>query len=639
VLPSTLLLSRLTSLSELNSNPVDESLIENLTLTWLIFNNSCDKVVVVGASSESLHNTLCLADRELHFVRKPVIQAIKIGGSPSLNEVVSPRTIGDEDLCTIEQCNVSVNQVEFWSAALPYVQDANILSLNLRHLTLNPDFPLQEFTKRIAPGGTIMISGIDDGSHQGAVRELLALIRKQNLGFTIFEFATMAVISKSLDGYVRTVSLAEQASQAHVYFRMHNELGSRIKELEAQLQIAETQAHQINLSRLNALADVSAIKRSWSWRLTGGLLAPFSQNTLKNNLLSLKWSDIHQGIQLHRIKSIDANYCFKSSKTSILKTVLYVKSWREKNSLRKPFPGFNPSVYRNQLNLPLNIDPTLHFARSNEPLGPWQTQVITPNKGFSQPPPGHLNRIAVHIHVYYIELLDEILKDIQRNISRPDLLITFPDSGMRKLIEEKTARYTGNVIRIPLPINRGRDLGAFFTGAMKESVNQYDLLFHVHTKKSLGNTGFDDYERNHAQKWRRFALDNLIGSDRAPRMMDVIIREFSRNKNLGAVFPADPNVSGWGGEANCEFGNQLLGVTAVLPRVEEPFDFPIGSFFAVRPDAVKMIYDVRFLQESIPLEPLPENGTTLHALERLIGIVPVLHGFEVAGSYCPGTSR
>ena len=61
--------------------------------------------------------------------------------------------------------------------------------------------------------------------------------------------------------------------------------------------------------------------------------------------------------------------------------------------------------------------------------------------------------------------------------------------------------------------------------------------------------------------------------------------------------------------------------------------------FWARPQALRVLFDQQWSWEHYPEEPLPYDGTRLHALERLLPFVVKHHGFSQAVTYLPGVNR
>ena len=171
--------------------------------------------------------------------------------------------------------------------------------------------------------------------------------------------------------------------------------------------------------------------------------------------------------------------------------------------------------------------------------------------------------------------------------------------------------------------------GRFLTEFGPELMSDYDIIGHLHTKKTA-----DVVDASVGQRWYHFLIENLLGGG-AP-MADIILGRMAQEPDLGLVFPDDPHVIGWG--ENRRFIEPYLPALSLdsLPR---HLNFPVGTMFWARPQAVKGIFDLGLKWSDYPPEPLPYDGSLLHGIERLFGIVAEKAGYRIANTNCPGVSR
>jgi lipopolysaccharide biosynthesis protein len=189
--------------------------------------------------------------------------------------------------------------------------------------------------------------------------------------------------------------------------------------------------------------------------------------------------------------------------------------------------------------------------------------------------------------------------------------------------------YAGKVIDIRTVPNRGRDIGPFLTAFGAALATGYDLVGHIHTKKTAD---IDDAPM--IRNWYRFLLENLLGG-RHP-MLDICLGHLAADPSLGIVFPDDPNVQGW--ERNRPEAEGLarrLGL-ADLP---EQFLFPVGTMFWARVEALRPLWALHLDWHDYPAEPLPYDGTLLHAIERLLPFVAAHQGLRAAAINVRGSTR
>jgi lipopolysaccharide biosynthesis protein len=214
----------------------------------------------------------------------------------------------------------------------------------------------------------------------------------------------------------------------------------------------------------------------------------------------------------------------------------------------------------------------------------------------------------MHIHAYYPELLPEIISRLSLNRVCPDLFISITDENARQLVVSELKDYKGRVVNIQLVPNLGRDIGPFLTAFGQSILANYDYVGHVHTKKTA-----DVKDPAIGKLWCLFLLENLLGGE-SGAMADSILAEMKGDASIGMVFPDEPNVVGW--SANLAYAEPLAARMA-LEKLPEYFIFPVGTMFWARTSALAPLMNLNLDWDDYPEEPLPYDGTLLHAIERL----------------------
>ena len=309
---------------------------------------------------------------------------------------------------------------------------------------------------------------------------------------------------------------------------------------------------------------------------------------------------------------------------------VFVRSWASGVDRRKPFPGFHPGIYADHQGISLsNVNPLAAYIEAGKPEGPWLCELIQPS---SRGTGGNIQslRAALHLHVFFVELFTDILDRLELQNLDLDLLISVPSAEVAEQVGAATGGYTKGSVDIRIVPNRGRDIGPLLTEFSKTILNNYDVIGHVHTKKSG-----DVKDSTMGKTWFKFLLENLIGEEFP--MATIILDKFAENQSIGLVFPDDPWVVGWSG--NNKIAEGLARRFDILELPERHFNFPLGTMFWARTEALKPLFTEQLSWEDYPEEPLPYDGTLLHAIERLLPFVAQKTGYRLAMTNVPGITR
>ncbi|HEY0329461.1 MAG TPA: rhamnan synthesis F family protein [Rhodopseudomonas sp.] len=297
---------------------------------------------------------------------------------------------------------------------------------------------------------------------------------------------------------------------------------------------------------------------------------------------------------------------------------------------RRPFPGFHPQLYAER-NEPLTpgSNPLADFIRRGQPEGPWLHSVFRPIPGDNRLSGPTKLRVAIQAHFHYPELIVDFLAKLGANQHRCDLYLTTDTIAKAKFLETATAKYDRGCVVTRVVPNRGRDIGPFLTAFRQELVGGYDVIGHFHGKRSLS------VDPAGGETWRDFLWHHLIG-DLYP-MMDFVLHRFEDDPGLGMVFAEEPHIVGW--SKNRGLAEQLarkMNIALPLPQFHE---FPVGTMFWARAEALAPMFSLDLGWEDYPEEPIDDDGTVLHALERLLPLAAGHANLSFATTYIQGVSR
>jgi glycosyltransferase involved in cell wall biosynthesis len=302
---------------------------------------------------------------------------------------------------------------------------------------------------------------------------------------------------------------------------------------------------------------------------------------------------------------------------------------------RRPALGFVPQVYADHhpaLDATPFPNPLAQWIRAGKPAGPWSHPVLVPGEAAATGRGSGL-RAALHIHLHYPELAGDMLAALAANAARLDLFVSTTSEPKAEELRARFAPYGQGRVVVEACPNRGRDVGPMLT-RFADALQGYDVFGHLHGKRSLALTGVG-LSLDLGVRWHAFLMQHLIG-DRFP-VADLVLDRFAEDDRLGLVFPEDPNLTGW--SLDREIATGLARRMDPAMEVPRSIDFPIGTMFWARPAALKPLFDLGLGWADYPDEPVPIDGTMLHALERLLPVVATHAGFGLMTTHVPGVTR
>jgi hypothetical protein len=352
-------------------------------------------------------------------------------------------------------------------------------------------------------------------------------------------------------------------------------------------------------------------------------LEQLANHVILNNVISPKDINIISSSGL-----LDSQFAFnKTLSHDLVKN--YVYTWKNlRIGLRKPMPGFHPGIFREDaMQLQDYEDPFACYIRKGKPEGRWTHNVLIPQKD-NYPVPSDL-RVALHLHFFYSQSIAEFIQRASLSTLRPDLYISVGSdkaAGEAKAVLDNFKGWKHEIRVVP---NRGRDLAPFLT-EFADELRNYEFIGHVHAKETV-----HVLDRDIVGLWKTFLLENVLGG-RYP-MIDFIVSAMAAEESLGIIFPDDPHAIDW--TENRPFAEELakrMEFTAPLPQ---NIIFPVGTMFWARSVALEPLFSMNLGWEDYPHEPIPCDGTMLHAIERMIPLVAEKSGYHTAVTHIPGIYR
>lgn len=237
-------------------------------------------------------------------------------------------------------------------------------------------------------------------------------------------------------------------------------------------------------------------------------------------------------------------------------------------------------------------------------------------------------KVALCMHLYFMDLLDDSLACAQAMPGDADIYITTVSEDHRQRVLE-AFQGLPNRVEVRVIENRGRDVSSLLVG-LADVNPRYDLICFFHDKKSE-----QVYPHSAGRSFGYKENENVLGS-RA--FVQNVIQTFAENPRLGLLSPTEPNHAeyyiSFGGEWGPNYDNakklaEDLGLDAPMSP-EKPPVAPLGTTFWYRAKALQKLFDKGWKYTDFPKEPNNTDATILHAIERLYPYVAQDAGFYPA---------
>jgi lipopolysaccharide biosynthesis protein len=228
------------------------------------------------------------------------------------------------------------------------------------------------------------------------------------------------------------------------------------------------------------------------------------------------------------------------------------------------------------------------------------------------PRPTFSGPVAVVAHVYYIDLIGEILECFYRLPEGSDLIITTPHDRI-----DEARRALGDVAgACILPVeNRGRDIAPFLAVLEGGLLKRYHAVLKLHTKRSPHLRDGDIR--------RRLLFNSLAGSRR--HVANVL--RFFEDPGVGCVgWSACWRVQSWYWHSNRSRVDDLCNGMEIEARSMPTF-FE-GTMFWVSPRALSKLAQLGLNPECFEEERGQLDGALHHAIERLFSSVAAAEGYS-----------
>jgi lipopolysaccharide biosynthesis protein len=227
--------------------------------------------------------------------------------------------------------------------------------------------------------------------------------------------------------------------------------------------------------------------------------------------------------------------------------------------------------------------------------------------------------VAVHAHIFYEDLINEIINKTNNIPVKFDLYLTTDKEQKMKFIKNYTDIYSkANNAFIKVVENKGRDILPFLV-QMRVVIDKYKYLCHLHSKKT-------PYVPGLGERWRTYLFNNLLGTK---EIISDVLSDFETDNKLGFIFPENyhqivehtmfliPKTK--------ERMNYLLKILFHRYKISDKYvEFPAGDMFWSRTKAIYQIFKID-LRHNVPRE--KGSKYILFALERIWLFIVKINGY------------
>lgn len=251
-------------------------------------------------------------------------------------------------------------------------------------------------------------------------------------------------------------------------------------------------------------------------------------------------------------------------------------------------------------------------------------------------------RVAVLMHLFYIDLWDDFKTKIDNIDAKCDIYVNLVEGSYDEpiLTEFKNNILQFKNVKVFISKNKGLDIGGTLVllNYIFENNLEYDYILKIHSKKSIhSGRGESKYAKSYektGEEWRNLLINPLIGDK---EVINNILTIFDSNKEVGMI----------GGKrsilkVNDKFALRNIGFineysktfNMNVPLID--IKFVAGTMFWVRFDLFKDYFSK--IKPLTILEELEENAFTdagverrTHALERVFGLMVLNKNMKIIG--------
>ena len=248
--------------------------------------------------------------------------------------------------------------------------------------------------------------------------------------------------------------------------------------------------------------------------------------------------------------------------------------------------------------------------------------------------PCKFNGVAIIIYLYYEDTLNQYLQYIDNIPESINTYIIFSNNALfdriKKVIDKKKKCF------LLYKDNRGRDISALLVTA-KKIIEEHEIICFVHDKKVHLDEKQNKGINNDTQLWVKNLWDNTLKS----KEYIYNVLNLFENDNIGMLIPPEPIGECRAEWYACAWGSNFENTKALAEELKLSCDISrekppttLGTAFWCRTDAIRKLICKAWNYHDFPKEPLPNDGTISHAIERIFSYVVQDAGYDTGIVMC-----
>ncbi len=232
--------------------------------------------------------------------------------------------------------------------------------------------------------------------------------------------------------------------------------------------------------------------------------------------------------------------------------------------------------------------------------------------------------IAVHLHLFYVEQLDDLLQRLQNLAAYPyDLFVTMVNENAAAKQKILAFKPDAQIWLVP---NYGYDIGPFIDFLHQIDLDAYKYIIKIHTKRlTCGSYCYVNHHRFCMDTWRKMMLDAVL----SPAAVANNLQLLQNNPAIGLI--GCDYVMTDEKKAYCDIEEQVAAEMSKLGfTIPTDKHFIAGTMFWARAELLKPFLTYKIADFATSADNVHDK-TLAHTAERMFGLVMASQGYQIKG--------